>query len=228
MRVLDVGTGAGPVALLAAGLVGTAGEVVGLDRDGRRLKRARAAAEKAGLGQVTFVEGTLEEAELGTFDAVIGRRVLMHLPDPNAALRTLARAVRPGGLVFFEEMDFTAPAVGEPAHPLHEQAREWVVAGLEAAGVSLGMGFALHPTFTAVGLSDVQVRAEAIVTTPDQGHRTATILKHLLPHMIKRGQVTADEVDIDTLGERLVAERAAAGGTWIGDTVFAAWGRAAG
>ena len=99
MRVLDVGTGAGPVALIAARLVGPTGSVVGLDRDGRRLVRARTAAAAAGLDNVTFVEGTVEDAELGAFDAVIGRRVLMHLPDPEGALRTLAEAlVLPSGL----------------------------------------------------------------------------------------------------------------------------------
>lgn len=225
MRVLDVGTGAGPVALIAARLVGPTGSVVGLDRDGRRLVRARTAAAAAGLDNVTFVEGTVEDAELGAFDAVIGRRVLMHLPDPEGALRTLAEALVSGGLVLFEEMDFTLGSVGRPPLPLHEQVAAWTRTALDSAGVKRHMGYDLHPTLTAVGLTDVQVRMEAIVTTADQGHHPARVLKHLLPHMIRRGEVTADEVAIETLEERLLAERAAAAGTWIGDWVFAAWGR---
>jgi SAM-dependent methyltransferase len=68
MRVLDVGSGAGDVALLAAEFVGPEGEVVGVDVDGAALKVARGRAHALGLRNVSFVEG----------DAVIRRRIRPH------------------------------------------------------------------------------------------------------------------------------------------------------
>src|SRR5262249_23818606 len=89
MRVLDVGSGAGDVAFLAAELVGNSGEVVGVDRSEAALTAARARAAARGLRNVSFREGdptrmTFERA----FDAVIGRYVLQYQRDPAAMLRS--------------------------------------------------------------------------------------------------------------------------------------------
>ena len=59
MRVLDVGSGAGDVAFLAANLVGLAGQVVGVDRSASALARARTRAEEQSLNNVTFRESEL-------------------------------------------------------------------------------------------------------------------------------------------------------------------------
>src|SRR5262245_66690873 len=57
MRVLDVGSGAGDVAFLAAGLVGDTGEVVGVDRSEEALETARGRADERSLHNVSFVQG---------------------------------------------------------------------------------------------------------------------------------------------------------------------------
>jgi ubiquinone/menaquinone biosynthesis C-methylase UbiE len=73
MRVLDVGSGAGDVAFLAAELVGPDGVVVGVDVDGAALATARARAELLGLRNVTFIEGDVGTAALDdAFDAAVG------------------------------------------------------------------------------------------------------------------------------------------------------------
>jgi ubiquinone/menaquinone biosynthesis C-methylase UbiE len=97
MRVLDVGSGAGHVAFLAADIVGETGEVVGVDRSPAAIATARASAEARSLQNVSLQEGdpTLMAFER-LFDAVIGRNVLMFQPDPTAMLRKLAVHVRPG------------------------------------------------------------------------------------------------------------------------------------
>src|SRR2546430_13485748 len=104
MRVLDVGCGVGDVSLLAATLVGTAGSVLGVDHDEACLATARARAAALGLGNVSFVAGDLRDSVVGRdVDAVVGRLILTHLPDPVATLREAAAAVRPGGLIRFHE-----------------------------------------------------------------------------------------------------------------------------
>jgi len=106
MRVLDVGSGAGDVAFLAAELVGPSGQVVGVDRSPDALALARSRAKEQSLANVTFLEGELSAMAFGQlFDAAIGRYVLCFQPDPAASLREISRLVRPGGIVLFHEPD---------------------------------------------------------------------------------------------------------------------------
>src|SRR5213595_694483 len=89
-RVLDLGSGVGDVAMLAARLVGPSGEVVGVERDTRSITRAKARVADAGLPNVTFTQSDVSQiASTRLFDAVVGRFILMYLPDPVAVLRSL-------------------------------------------------------------------------------------------------------------------------------------------
>src|SRR5215472_15226595 len=82
-RVLDIGSGMGDVALLAAQVVGPQGQVVGIDVDHAALAQARQRAEAHGLRNVTFLETDLAQftAE-SSFDAVVGRLTLQFVPQP--------------------------------------------------------------------------------------------------------------------------------------------------
>src|SRR5271157_6280616 len=85
MRVLDIGSGAGDVAFLAAELVGAAGEVVGTDRSETALTSARRRAMERSLSNVSFRDGDPTMLTFDRpFDAVVGRYVLMFSPDPAA------------------------------------------------------------------------------------------------------------------------------------------------
>src|SRR5215213_1511608 len=97
MKVLDVGSGAGDVALLVADLVGPTGSVVGVDRNPAVLDVARRRAVAAGLTNMHFVEGDAGAVELpDDFDAVVGRLVLMYAADPGTLLLALVGHLKPG------------------------------------------------------------------------------------------------------------------------------------
>ncbi|MFF0478497.1 class I SAM-dependent methyltransferase [Streptomyces sp. NPDC004284] len=136
-RVLDVGCGAGDVTFLAARIVGPEGAVVGADAAPRALEVARARAASRNPGpdgeaEASFRQMTLPEVDIdlgGPVDAVIGRLVLGHLPDPVTALRRLSRLVRPGGLVVFQDFD-DFPLRVEPRTPLTGAVLEAIAAGL--------------------------------------------------------------------------------------------------
>src|SRR5438270_8475503 len=99
MRILDVGSGAGDVAFLAAELVGPDGNVVGVDRVGAAVEWATARASSREVKNVTFLEGDPALMLFDQkFDAVLGRFVLMYYHDPVETIRRLARHVRPGAL----------------------------------------------------------------------------------------------------------------------------------
>jgi SAM-dependent methyltransferase len=95
-RVLDVGTGAGALALA---LAPHAREVVGVDVVPELLAQARRRAE--GVTNVSFVEGdaTALPFELGAFDLVGTLRTLHHVARPELVVAELARVTRPGGRI---------------------------------------------------------------------------------------------------------------------------------
>ena len=96
MRVLDVGSGIGDVAFLAADLVGPGGKVVGFDLSAVPLELARSRAVERSLRNVSFVEGELEAVSPeGQFDAAVGRYVLQYQEEGSAA-RAVAAQVATG------------------------------------------------------------------------------------------------------------------------------------
>ena len=102
MRVLDLGSGMGDVALLAGRLVGPAGHVLGVERSSELLEAAQQRIDDLGVTNVELVEGDVTQLpQLGgrPFDAVVGRLILMHVPHPAAVLRAAAALVRRGGPV---------------------------------------------------------------------------------------------------------------------------------
>lgn len=100
-RVLDLGSGTGYPALLAAQAVGSHGSVVGLDLADAMLAVARRKAQSLGLSNVTFrtADVTALPFEADSFDAVISRFCLMFLPDVPKAAGEIARVLKPGGYV---------------------------------------------------------------------------------------------------------------------------------
>lgn len=108
-RVLDLGSGVGDVAMLAARLVGPSGEVVGVERNTRSIVRARARVAEAGLNNVIFTQSDVRQLPVDKpFDAVIGRFILQFLPEPVIALQSISQLVRPGGIVAFHEPCWSA------------------------------------------------------------------------------------------------------------------------
>ena len=230
MRVLDLGSGAGDVALEAADLVGPTGSVVGIDADPGVLQVARARAEAAGLVNVTFVAGDLREGgPAGPFDAVVGRLVLMYVPEPAAMLRRLAGLVRPGGIFALQEFNFTPASMQwYPAMPLWQRFWEWMQTTVARAGVEALMGYKLAATFEAAGLPVPHLRLESpLLAGDDPGGYTwaADSLRSMLPLTLKLGVATAEEVDIDTLAERLRVETVAHGGVVKTPDLVGAWTR---
>ena len=97
-RVLDVCCGSGASALPAADRVGPTGSILGLDLSERLLVLARAKAHAKGLANIEFRVADAAELDFESeFDAVVCVFGIFFLPDMPVAVRSLWRAVRPGG-----------------------------------------------------------------------------------------------------------------------------------
>jgi ubiquinone/menaquinone biosynthesis C-methylase UbiE len=228
MKVLDAGSGAGDVALIAAELVGPRGSILGVDMNPAVLGVARERVRKAGLGNVAFVEADLGSPRLGEgFDAVVGRFVLMYQPDPARTLGALAGRVCPGGIVAFQEMNLHPESSWfSPPTPLWRRFWGWSQALGPKTGMESEMGYKLHRTYLDSGLPAPEMQLEAMVGGgPEWGgyEYAAQTLRSLLPLMVRLGVVTEEEVEIDTLARRLREETVAAGGVVKMPEVVSAW-----
>lgn len=227
MRVLDVGSGVGDVAFLAAELVGAGGEVLGTDRSPAALAVARRRAEARSLRNVVFREGDPAQMAFDRpFDAVIGRYVLMFQPDPAAMLRALAAHARRGGLIFFHEVDLDGARSFPPALT-YDRCCRWFRETFELTGADARMGIKLFSTFIAAGLPPPSMQNETLIgaaaNNADPLHLAAGIVATLADAMERLGVATAAEIGLETLAERMVSEAAASGSVIVGRFEIGAW-----
>jgi len=165
MKVLDVGSGVGDVAFLLTELVGRDGKIVGVDMDGAALEKARKRAEQLKLRNVEFVCGDIRTTTLsGSFDAAVGRLVLLYSADPVAALARIATQVRSNGIVAFQEMEMNAVAArASYGDSMLGQVVETICRTFAAAGVRVNMASELRHTFVKAGLGEPELLGEFVV-----------------------------------------------------------------
>jgi ubiquinone/menaquinone biosynthesis C-methylase UbiE len=227
MRVLDVGCGAGDVSFLAARLVGPSGAVTGIDKSAEAIRIASRRATAAKLRNVTFIAGDIASLSLEhPVDAVVGRLVLLYQPHPVVTLRQATDHVRPGGVVAFQECDFTSGGQSLPHSPLFERCAHWVRETFRRGGVDLQMGLKLRQTFIAAGLPAPQMiigaRVEGGPDSPAYEYAAQTV-RSLLPMMERLGVATAEEVQIETFAARLRDEVVSGGGVIVFANLVGAW-----
>ena len=234
MRVLDVGCGAGDVSFLAAKFVGPQGTVIGVDRAPEAVATAHRRAQEAGLANVRFIAADLTELQLEEepVDALVGRLVLMYFPDPAAALRRLLAFVKPGGIVAFQELDLLpSPPPEIMCQPICET---YVTAGtrmnqtLARAGIDGRTAIKLGHIFQQAGLPAPQLLAMQRVERGSDSYIydwMAQTTRTLLPLIQQTGVATAEEVQVDTLAERMRQEAVEKDCTLMTPPLVAAWAR---
>ena len=145
--VVDLGSGSGMDAFVAARLVGSSGRVVGVDFTAEQLAKSRRLAADAGFDQVEFREGRIENLPVdnASADCVISNGVINLSPDKQQVFREAARILRPGGRLAIADIvtetplteqivsntDLWASCIGGAAH------QKSYLDDLEAAGFTV-------------------------------------------------------------------------------------------
>jgi SAM-dependent methyltransferase len=168
--VLDLGSGAGADVLISARRVGPAGKAIGLDMTDEMLELARANAAEAGVENVDFVKGYIEEIPLAdsSVDVVISNCVINLAADKRKVLSEAARVLRPGGR--FAVSDVIAdPDMDEATRSDMEQWTGCVAGALTQADFEQALRDA--------GLDDIEIRETHRV----HAHATSAIVRARKP-----------------------------------------------
>jgi SAM-dependent methyltransferase len=206
MRVLDVGSGVGDLSLLAAKAVGNSGQVVCVDRDSSALALAKQGANHEAVGNIVLHQCDFHRYPGSvSYDAVIGRCVLLHQHDPVASVKAILKHVRSNGIVAFQEPWFSR-AFSYPEAPLFEAIIGWLHETVRRSGLDGDIGVRLPSVFEAAGLPRPKLMFEMLVDCGGESEVydfcTDTV-RSLLPRIEELGISSADEIQLDTLAERL-------------------------
>lgn len=158
-RCLEIGGGGGSIARWLAERVGPDGSVLVTDIDTSRIDVAGCPWPNVEVRSHDIVHDALPEGE---FDLVHARLVLIHIPERQAVLRRILRALRPGGCLVLDEFDCTwshvlaAPDTGAAA--LVDKIVDAVHRVLERGGMDLAWGRNAYGAMAAAGFGDLGVR----------------------------------------------------------------------
>ncbi|HTC75367.1 MAG TPA: class I SAM-dependent methyltransferase [Edaphobacter sp.] len=227
-RVLDLGCGAGDVSMLTAEMVGPTGSVVGIDQSAAAIDKAEGRVRARGYQQISFCVSSVEEFSSDElFDVVIGRYVLIHQESPSDFLRAARRHVRPGGVIGFHEVSCHIELSSLPGAPLFQRMAKLL---RMAAGAfpSYDAAGRLLEHFRMADLPHPELFAELPVgggvDSPLYAWMAETI-GTLTPLLVKQGVVSAEEISIDTLEERLRTEAVEMQSQVVGNPQVCAWAR---
>jgi arsenite methyltransferase len=151
--VLDLGSGAGMDAFLAAREVGPTGKVIGVDMTPDMIERARENARTAGIGNAEFRLGEIERLPVAdaSVDLVISNCVINLSPDKPAVFAEALRVLKPGGRMVVSDLVLTQPLPDDVRHSV--EAYVGCVAGASLQADYLAM-------IGEAGFRDVEVLEE--------------------------------------------------------------------
>jgi SAM-dependent methyltransferase len=198
-RCLEIGAGAGGIARWLADQVGDAGQVLATDLDTRFLQDHG----RSNLDVLThdIVSDPLD----GAFDLIHARAVLTHLPARDKVLDRLVAALRPGGRLLIEDVDFgpsasKALAAFTAGPPSAVEAMERVYLGIAAVfslvGADPSIGNRLPAMLSAAGLTGVGAEIHAPVPAGGTETWTRGSIEQLADKMIAIGPTTAADVEL--------------------------------
>jgi SAM-dependent methyltransferase len=195
MRVADLGCGVGMVTALLADLVGPQGHAVGIDASAAQLAQARHRLHGRG-SNTSFVEASAAGTGLprASFDLVYCRFLLIHLPEPERALREMRSLLKPGGTLVCEDGDLTA-AGSEPPSALGAFADLFGRLG-PSRGVDYTLGRRLYHMVLAAGFPIPEITFNQPVRARGEDKRLLELsVAEAAPAFVGAGLITADEME---------------------------------
>lgn len=204
-KVLDLGCGPLGILDLLSERVGPTGEVTGLDTDHRMIGWARESVTELALGNVEVRHGALPPttAAEALYDLAHCRLLLINTTHPRRILDSMAAAVRTGGWVAVQELDW-ATWQCDPPHPAWSRLKDLLA---QVFGGDVHIGARLPGLVREAGLTDVRTSAHTYYWQP--GDRYQTLLLSFAglfrDRLLRHTPLTSEELDslISTLRDHL-------------------------
>jgi len=201
MNVLEIACGGGDLAFDIGHIVGPSGQVLGTDIDQTKLDLATREAREQRLTNVTFLFADITQSPAARdFDLIHARFVLTHLTNPAQALAHLRMALRPGGIIVLEDIDFR----GYFCYP--DCAAIWRYVQLYAdttqrKGVDANIGPRLPSLLCDAGFENIRMNIVQPSGTEGEVKLISPLtMENIADAVIAEGLATSEEID------RLVAE----------------------
>ena len=228
-RVLDIGSGVGDVAMIAARLVGPSGAVVGIERNADYVARARERISALGLRNVTVIRADLSDVAVTEhFDAAVGRLILSFFSDPVAVLQSVSRLLLPRGVIAIIEPCWSATLAMNASVPLFSRLVTTTHELFRRLGIDTERGVNLSRIFQDAGLGaphmhlDMELGHDKVIAEIQ-----AELLRAVQGEAKKHGVSLAELGDLDTLPDRINAELLATSSPIAYVAMVSAWSRRA-
>lgn len=193
LTFLDNGCGGGHVAIIAAKMVGESGKVVGLDFDETILQLANADKEKEAINHLEFKHcNAYDIKDKDVFDMAYARFLLSHLEHPLTALNTMKEAVKPGGTVIIEDIQFS----GHFSYPYHSAFNQYVTLYQQAVNIRGGnaeIGPLLIDLFKQASFKAIEFDMVQPVFTEGRGKWMAYLTLDKIKHALIQQQLISEE-----------------------------------
>jgi SAM-dependent methyltransferase len=218
-RCWEVGAGGTSVVSWLAKKVGPTGKVVATDID-----TSWAASVARSPVEVRVHDVGTEEPPGEGFDLVHARLVLVHVPDRERALRSMIKALRPGGRILVEDADpalqpLLCPDEYGPEQQLANRLRQGFRKLLADRGADLAYGRKLPRLLREAGLRGVEADAYFPVTSPACTALESATVRQIRDQLVTAGLATQEEID------RHLANVAAGSMDLATAPMISAWGR---
>jgi len=194
-RCWEVGAGGTSVISWLAEKAGPTGEVLATDID-----TSWAVAAARPPVEIRTHDVGAEEPPGEGFDLVHARLVLVHVPDRERALRSMIKALRPGGLLLIEDADpalqpLACPDEHGPEQRLANRLRNGFRTLLAERGADLSYGRRLPRLLREAGLHGVEADAYFPVTSPACSALEAATIRQIRDRLVTAGLATDEEID---------------------------------
>ena len=194
-RCLEVGAGQGSIARWLAEAVAPRGRVVATDIDSRLLEHLNGRRI-----EVREHDITVDELEQNTYDLAHCRLLLMHLSEPERALKHMVSALRPGGWLVVEEPVFTEPLFVTREHPAAGAVERVYAAFREyfSSFMDLEFGSKVMQIVAGMGLDDFSAEQTRLYSRGGQpGPMTNMLTWELFRDaLLEAGSVAPDDLDV--------------------------------
>jgi SAM-dependent methyltransferase len=189
-RCLEVGAGSGTITRWLADKVGETGHVVATDIETRWLRPLEAPNVEVRQHDVTS-----EPLGEDVYDLICVRLVLTHLPDPEAVVDTMFRALVPGGWLLLEDYDLSTLPICHPPDATWQKVAAAPAQMIRMGGSDPDMGAKLTNILHEVGAADVDTEGVVLPRRMPHARSWQTQFVQLRERLVAAQLASAAEVD---------------------------------